>query len=107
MKVLLDENLPHDLRLLIPRHEVFTVAYMRWAGTTNGVLLARAAETGFDVLVSKDSGIESEQNLGQLPLAVVLLRARTNSIDDIRPLLPALLIELDSLAPRTLMRIPR
>lgn len=107
MKVLLDENLPHDLRLLIPGHDVFTVAYMRWAGLTNGMLLAKAAEEGFDVLVSKDSGIESEQNLAQLLLSVILLQARTNSIEDIRPLLPALMLKLDRLSPRTLVRVSR
>ncbi len=32
MKVLLDENLPHDLRHFLPGHEVFTVAYRGWAG---------------------------------------------------------------------------
>ncbi len=106
MKVLLDENLPHDMRLLIPGHEVFTVAYLGWAGTTNGALLRRAAESGFDVLVSKDSGIEFEQNLGELPLAVILLRARSNSIDDIKPLLPQLLIALTSISPHAIVRVP-
>lgn len=43
MKILLDENMPHDLRHFLPGHEVFTVAYMQWTGTRNGELLARAA----------------------------------------------------------------
>jgi len=28
MKLLLDENLPHDLRHFLPGHEVVTVAYL-------------------------------------------------------------------------------
>ncbi len=32
MKLLLDENLPHQLRHEVPGHEVFTVAYMGWSG---------------------------------------------------------------------------
>ena len=32
MKLLLDENLPHQLRLELPGHEVITVAYMNWSG---------------------------------------------------------------------------
>jgi len=43
MKFLLDENLPHDLRHFIPGHEVFTVAFMGWAGVKNGDLLQLAA----------------------------------------------------------------
>jgi predicted nuclease of predicted toxin-antitoxin system len=106
MKVLLDENLPHDLRpLLMPMHEVFTVAYLGWSALENGDLLSQAALQGFDVLVTKDQGIEHEQNLTNLPLAVVVIRAKTNKIDDIRPLVPALLAALNSLAPRTLIKI--
>jgi len=48
MKVLLDENLPHDFRHFLPGHEVFTAAYQGWTGLRNGELLARAAAEGFD-----------------------------------------------------------
>jgi len=58
MKVLLDENLPHELRHLITGHDVFTVTYMGWSGLRNGALLARATEAGFDALITLDSGIE-------------------------------------------------
>ena len=54
MKILLDENLPHELRLYLPGHDVFTVAYMRRAGVRNGDLLARAAESGFQALITMD-----------------------------------------------------
>jgi predicted nuclease of predicted toxin-antitoxin system len=40
MKVLLDENLPHQLRGELPGHEVITVKYMGWHGIRNGELLA-------------------------------------------------------------------
>jgi len=105
MKILLDENLPHDLRHLLPRHEVFTVAYMGWSGIENGELLKAAENDGFDVMLTKDSGVEYEQHLPALPVAVVVMKAKTNKIDDIRPLLPAVLSALLSLQPRTLVRI--
>lgn len=47
MKLLLDENLPHDLRAKLVGHEVFTVAYMKWSGLENGELLSAAAGCGF------------------------------------------------------------
>ena len=58
MKILLDENLPHDLRHFLPGHDVYTVTYMRWSGKSNGELLRTAAQDGFDVLLTKDSGVE-------------------------------------------------
>jgi hypothetical protein len=48
MKLLLDENLPHRLRLLITGHDVRTVSYMGWSGVENGELLSRAAADGFE-----------------------------------------------------------
>ena len=103
MKVLLDENLPHDLRLFLPGHDVYTVAFMGWKGLDNGALLAAAAEHGFDAVVSLDSGLEHQQPSGELPVGVVLLRAMSNKLDALRPLVPALLRALAALPPRTLV----
>jgi len=47
MKLLLDENLPVDLRLFLVGHEAITVAHMGWKGLRNGELPARAAEARF------------------------------------------------------------
>ena len=91
MKLLLDENLPVDFRHELVGHSVFTVDYMRWKGTRNGKLLAVAASSGFDALVTTDEGIRTQQNLKILPLSVVILVAPSNDIDDLRPLVPRLL----------------
>jgi predicted nuclease of predicted toxin-antitoxin system len=106
MKVLLDENLPHELRpLLMPAHDVFTVSYLGWSALENGDLLNQAAGNGSEVLISKDQGIEYEQNLSNLPMAVLIVKAKTNQIDDIRPLVPQILTALASLKPKTLVRV--
>jgi predicted nuclease of predicted toxin-antitoxin system len=106
MKLLLDENLPHQLRREIPGHDCFTVAYMGWAGIENGELLALAASDGFDALLTKDANLQYEQNLLNLPIAVVVLRCASNDIDDIRPLIPALLNALPRLAPKRVTHVP-
>jgi hypothetical protein len=49
MKLLLDENLPHQLRHEIIGHDVFTTVYMGWSGIENGDLLKAAAGVGFEV----------------------------------------------------------
>jgi len=38
-----------------------------------------------------------------LPVAVVILRARSNAMDDLRPLVSKVLKALDALEPRTLV----
>lgn len=101
--MLLDENLPHDLRHFLPKHEVFTVAYMGWRGVENGALLAKSAADGFDVVVTMDTGTEFEGGARGLPLAVVLLRAVNNKLETLRPLVPDLLNALGNLRPGTLV----
>jgi len=90
MKLLLDENLLHQLRHEIPGHEVFTVAYMGWSGVDNGKLLAAAHGAGFDALVTNDRGLEYGQDLSRLPIAVIVLLAASNTLEALRPLLPEL-----------------
>ena len=105
MKVLLDEQLPHEFRHDIAGHEVQTAW---WAGLDryrNGALLAAAGAGGFDVVVTNDRGIQHQQNLARLPVAVVVLNARSNDVDDLRPLVPALLAALSALAPKTLVNL--
>jgi predicted nuclease of predicted toxin-antitoxin system len=106
MNLLLDENLPHQLRHEIAGHNCSTVAHMGWAGIENGELLKRAGAAGFDALVTKDSGIQYEQNLVNLPIAVVVLHAPSNDIDDIRPLITALLQALNNLPARQITHVP-
>jgi predicted nuclease of predicted toxin-antitoxin system len=106
MKLLLDENLPHQLRLEIVGHDCSTVAFMGWNGIDNGALLNRAATAGFDALLTKDANLQYENNLVNLPIAVVVLHADSNDIDDIRPLLPALHRKLANLPPKQVAHVP-
>jgi predicted nuclease of predicted toxin-antitoxin system len=106
MKLLLDENLPHQLRHEVLGHDCFTVAFMGWGGVENGDLLDLAASHGFDALLTKDANLKYEQNLTSLPIAVVVIAAASNDIDDIRPLLPSLQITLSKLPPRRVTHVP-
>ncbi|HEX5472653.1 MAG TPA: DUF5615 family PIN-like protein [Lacipirellulaceae bacterium] len=105
MKLLLDEHLPHQLRHEIPGHEVYTVAYMGWAGVENGELLLRANHSGFDAIITNDAGVEHEQNCDTLPIAVVFLNAGANTLESLRPLVPELLTVLKALQPRTFAKL--
>jgi hypothetical protein len=75
LKVLLDENIPHDLRPFLRHHETFTAAYRGWAGLKNGELLDAAEKAGFDVLVTGDlSLIPAEHGAAQARGRVIISR---------------------------------
>ena len=57
------------------------------AGIKNGALL-RLADGQFAALLTVDQGIEYQQNLSGLHISVIVMRASSNDIDDLRPLLP-------------------
>ena len=99
MKLLLDENLPHQVRLELPGHEVITAAYQQWVGVENGELLRLAAVSGFDAVITNDRGLEYQQNLTTLPVAVVVLLTRSNTIEAIRPFYGVLLDTRSRLRP--------
>jgi hypothetical protein len=46
LRVLLDENMPHQLRMQLPLHEVSTAVYAGFGGFKNGDLLNTAEAAG-------------------------------------------------------------
>jgi predicted nuclease of predicted toxin-antitoxin system len=106
MKILLDENLPHALRHHFPGHDVFTVGYQGWSGKRNGELLRLAGDAGFDAMLTMDNGVAYQQNVHTLPVSIVILSAPTNDIDDLLPLVPAILSCLARLPSRSIARVP-
>ncbi|MGH7319109.1 MAG: hypothetical protein ACRELA_05725 [Candidatus Rokuibacteriota bacterium] len=96
--------MPRPLTRLLAPHEVRTVAAMGWKGIRNSALLQLAA-ADFDAFLPADQNLEHQQNLGALPIAVVVLVVPTNRIESLRPLLPALLRTLETLVPRQLVHV--
>ena len=95
MRILLDECLPARLRRHLPGHEIKTVPQASWASISNGKLLRRIADSRqFDVFLTVDKNLPHQQKLKDLPFAVVILRARSNNIADIRLFAPELLRRL-------------
>src|SRR6185369_6613200 len=98
MRVLLDECLPRKLGRLIVGHQVTTVPQAGLAGVKNGALLAGAAGR-FDVLVTVDQSFPNQQNLNAAGIALVMLVANSNSLDNLQPLVPGLLSILPTVSP--------
>jgi len=104
VRVLLDEQLPVDLAEVLSGHSVDTVVSRGWAGIKNGDLLQRMRGE-YDALLTMDRGIEFQQNLSGQPFGVLLLRAPSNRIVHLRPLVPTILDVLSRLSPGQLHRI--
>lgn len=66
-----------------------TVSQAGWAGIKNGELLTLAQEQ-FDVFVTVDRNLSFQQNLSQFTIAVIVLQAPTNRLQDLRLLAPKL-----------------
>jgi len=97
MRILLDENLNWRLKRLLSGHEVESVPLLGWAGIQNGELLRKAADNGFEVLITMDSNMEYQQNLPVQSIALIVLRASSNRLADTSVLMPSVLQELPNL----------
>jgi len=95
--------MPTELIAELGAHEVRTVAQMRWKGVANGALLALAAEQ-FDVMISMDRNMPSQQELSRYQIGLVLVRAHSNRIETLRPLLPEIERALAAVRPGTVER---
>ena len=104
MRILLDESLPKELQSEIPGHDTRTVHEEGWSSLKNGELLTRTVNK-FDVFLTADQNLRYQQNLSSLPVAVIVLVAKSNRIEELRPLIPALLTSLAGLQPRTLAQV--
>ena len=93
MRVVLDANLPLDFAALLAGHQVDSVHQRGWSDLDNGALLA-VCEAEYDAFVTLDQSIRYQQNLRGRPIAVIILRAKSNRLQDLSPLAPALVAAL-------------
>lgn len=106
MRVLLDENLPHDLIDVLVGHSVSTVHGLGWAGTKNGALLKRASGE-IDALVTMDTNLEHQQDVSVRPFGVVVVGTPSNRMQDLAPLVARMLAALDRIRAGTVEHVGR
>ena len=106
MKILLDECLPVDFRHSFSNHDVHSAQWAGLKSTKNGELLRAAEFAGYDVLLTVDQGIPYQQNATGRKLSIILLRSRTNQIEDLLPLVDRILKTLEIIEPGEAVAIP-
>ena len=97
MRVLLDACVPQGLRQRLSGRKVQTAPEMGWGDLDNGDLLD-AMNGIFDALITVDKGLPRQQHIKDRPLGVVVLRAKSNRLPDLLPLVPDLLAALSTVA---------
>ena len=74
MKVLLDHNIPHQLRHQFPEdHSVYTAHYLGWSDFDDDALLTTAVDHGFEVFVTLDSSIPDQRHVSAYGIGIVVL----------------------------------
>lgn len=73
MRILFDQGTPVPLRNFLSFHQVETAFERGWSTLSNGDLLAAAAQEGFEVFVTTDRNLRSQQTFGGLRIAIVVL----------------------------------
>ncbi len=73
MLILFDHGTPRGLARALQSHTIKEARAQGWDTLSNGELLKAAEEAGFDVLLTTDTNLPHQQNLGGRKLAVVIL----------------------------------
>ncbi|MBW4532741.1 MAG: hypothetical protein KME09_02290 [Pleurocapsa minor HA4230-MV1] len=105
MRILLDECVPNPLKREFADLDLKTVREMGWLGTKNGALLQLMSESGFTILLTSDRNIKYEQNLQQAGIAVIVMVARTNRLQDLLPLVLKVRQALTTIAPGEVIEV--
>ena len=71
MLVLFDQGTPVPIARSLLGHAVKTARQLGWETLANGELLLVAEEAGFDVLLTTDKNLASQQNLKDRKIAIV------------------------------------
>ena len=105
MKLLLDECTPKRLKRDFAGHQVFAVDDVGLKGVKNGELLRAAVDEDFDVLITVDRKIPSQQNLALLELGVLILVAKPCRYPELKLLVPKALEALHTIKAGDLITI--
>ena len=86
------------MRQYLIQHVVVTVQEMGWASFKNGELLKLANEQ-FDVLMTVDKNMRYQNNFTGLNICVLTIIVKFNKLQNLIPVVDAIIKELESLKP--------
>src|SRR5271168_1223125 len=105
MRILLDECVHERFRNSFSNHDCQTTTFAGLAGLKNGELLTAAETANFDIFLTLDQSIEYQQNLANRRIAIIVVCAKSNTMRDLLPHVPACLAQIESISPGQLVKI--
>lgn len=97
MLILFDHSTPRSLRRFITGHTIHVAEQLGWHRLANGLLIARAEEAGYELLISADQTIQYQQNLAVRKIAILVLMKNDWSL--IRPHVEDINAAIDRIQP--------
>jgi predicted nuclease of predicted toxin-antitoxin system len=85
VRILLDECVPARLKEAFPGHAVQSVTETEWRTSKDGPLL-NLAQKHFDVFVTVDRGLATQNDLTKFRLGVIVARVPNNRLDGFVPI---------------------
>jgi predicted nuclease of predicted toxin-antitoxin system len=104
MKILFDQGTPVPLREHLPNHVVRTAFEQGWSDLSNGELLDKSEQEGFEVLVTTDKNLRHQQSLAARKLAIIVLHTTSWPLIQLR--IKDIHAELDAISPGEYREIP-
>jgi hypothetical protein len=74
MRVLFDNGTPRPIARSLPGHEITYARRAGWHELSNGELIQKAEDAGYDVFLTTDKNIRYQQNLEGRRIAIVVLQ---------------------------------
>lgn len=105
VRIILDACVPRVFGSELTGHQVTTAANLGLQHLDDGPLL-EAISNRCDVFVTVDKSIRWQQTLDHRPFCVILLRSKSNRLEDLLPLVPALMIALQFARPGRFVELP-
>ena len=96
MKILLDECVTKKLKTLLADQTVFTIGQMDWKGLKNGILIKRAVQNNFDILLTIDKNICYQQNTEKFNIAIVVLNTNNSNIETLKEYIPNFINQINN-----------
>ena len=105
MRLLFDECVPRPLLRDLANYDAHHVVDLGWSSKRNGELLNLMLSERFTALLTVDQNIPFQQNLRASGVSVVIIIAKTNRVQELRPLMPQVRRALDAIRPGELVTI--
>ncbi len=99
MLILFDHGVPRGIARALQAHTIKEVRAQGWDTLSNGDLLEAAENAAFDVLLTTDTNLPHQQNLGGRKLAIVIISKNRWSL--VRPMMQQIADAVNAATPGT------